>query len=232
MKYDSVSFMEDRATAGTKTNDGFIIETLKSASYHAKKLIFATGITDLVPDVKGFKACWGISIIHCPYCHGYEFRNQETGIMANGERAFHIATLVKNLTGDVTIFTTGPAEFSPEQLQKLERQKIRIIEEPIVEAIHKNGKLQHITLNNGERLPFAALYAAFPFSQHSLIPESLGCEMTEQGHIKIDGFQQTSVSGIYACGDNSAMMRSVANAVYAGNLAGAAVNKEISMLQF
>jgi thioredoxin reductase len=75
---------------------------------------------------------------------------------------------------------------------------------------------------------FDALYAALPFEQSSPFPVELGCALTEQGYIAIDGFQKTTVEGIYACGDNTAMMRSIANAVYGGNLAGAMVNKELT----
>lgn len=87
------------------TNDKFV----------AKKLIFATGIKDTMPDIKGFSECWGISIIHCPYCHGYEHRYQNTGIIANGQKAFHLASMVNNLSDKVTILTNGKADFSSEQ---------------------------------------------------------------------------------------------------------------------
>ena len=81
-------------------------------------------------------------------------------------------------------------------------------------------------------MPLDGLYASVPFRQHTDIHIELGCELTEQGHIKTDPFQKTTVNGVFACGDNSSMMRSIATAVYTGNMAGAMVNKELSDEQF
>jgi thioredoxin reductase len=227
-KYDTVEFYEGLATKGKKTEDGFEITTEKGEKFEAKKLIFATGIVDDIPNIKGFSECWGISLIHCPYCHGYEFKNKKTGIIANGERGFHISSLVNNLTKDITIFTRGKADFAEEQIRKLEKNNIKIIETEIDEIQHQNGNIETLILSDGEKLNFEAVYGAFHFKQHSDIPGSLGCEFTEHGHIKIDNKQNTTVSGVYACGDNSCAIRSVANAVHTGNLTGAMVNMELT----
>src|SRR5690606_12179432 len=191
-------------------------------------LIFATGIKDELPDITGFAACWGISVIHCPYCHGYEFRNVKTGIMANGDRAFHLASLINNLTDKLTILTVGKAAFSDEQTTKLERHHIAVIEQEIAEIEHNNGHLKQVVFTDGTKMDFTALYAAVPFVQHCEIPAALGCELTEHGHIKVDGMYKTTVEDVFACGDNTAMMRSVANAVAAGNVAGAIANSELT----
>lgn len=226
-KYETIEFYDGLATEGKKTENGFEIRTKRGEIFEANKLIFATGIIDEVPNIKGFWDCWGISLIHCPYCHGYEFKTKKTGIIANGERAFHIASLVNNLTKDLTILTRGKADFTEEQFQKLRTNNIDIIQTEIEEIKHQNGYIENLILSDGQKLKFEAVYGAFPFHQHSDIPESLGCEMTEMGHIKTDQFQKTNVAGLYACGDNSSPMRSVANAVYTGNLAGAMVNAEL-----
>ncbi|MCD9854752.1 NAD(P)/FAD-dependent oxidoreductase [Epilithonimonas sp. JDS] len=226
-KYKTVEFYEGLATAGIKTENGFEITTENGNKFSSKKLIFATGIVDEVPNIKGFKECWGISLIHCPYCHGYEFKNKKTGIIANGDRGFHIISLVSNLTKDLTIFTRGKVDFTDEQLEKLTKNNIKIIETEIEELKHQNGMVESLILSDSKVLNFDVVYGPSPFTQHSDIAESLGCEMTEMGHIKIDQFQKTNVAGLLACGDNSSPMRSVANAVYTGNLAGAMMNAEL-----
>ena len=226
-RYATVKFHEGFATEGRQTETGFEISTEKGDTFLSKKLIFASGIVDEVPNIKGFKECWGISLIHCPYCHGYEFQDKKTGIIANGERGFHIASLVNNLTKDITLFTPGKADLSDEQLQKLKQNKIQIIETDIIEMKHQNGMVESLILSDGREINFQAVYGAFPFRQHSDIPKKIGCEMTEMGHIKIDNFQKTNISGLYVCGDNSSPMRSVASAVYTGNFAGAMVNAEL-----
>lgn len=224
LKYPSVSFLEDTAISGEKVEENFKIITQLGKEFHAKKLIFATGIKDTMPNIKGFSECWGISVIHCPYCHGYEFRHKNTGIFANGARGFHLASMVNNLTDKLTLLTNSKADFTEEQMVKLKKHLIAITETSISEIEHENGFIKNVIFSDSTLQPFDALYAALPFTQHSDIPASLGCEFTEHGHIKVGQFQETNINGVFACGDNTTMMRSVANAVYAGNLTGAVVN--------
>ncbi|WP_211354897.1 NAD(P)/FAD-dependent oxidoreductase [Tenacibaculum adriaticum] len=232
LNYTTVTFHNDLAVSGKKTETGFRIVTESGKQFTGKKLIFATGIKDTMPNIEGFAACWGISMVHCPYCHGYELRNKKTGIMANGDRAFHLASLVNNLTDNLTILTSGKANFNEEQLAKLEKHNIKIIESEILEIEHENGQVNNVIFNNGNKKAFEGIYAALPFTQHSDIPTSLGCEVDEQGFIEVNDFQKTTIEGVYACGDNSTMMRSIANAVYRGNFAGAFINKELTDEEF
>jgi len=226
-RYATVTLQKGLAVSGRKTLAGFEIQTENGELFSGRKLIFASGIEDIMPSIQGFAACWGISVIHCPYCHGYEFRGRKTAIIANGERAMHLASLVHNLTKELTILTTGETSFNAEQLEKLRTKGITLLEKEISKIQHKSGWVQQVVFKDGESQAFDAVYAAVPFRQHSAMPATLGCEMTEMGHIVVDNFQKTTVKGIFACGDNSSMMRSVANAVATGNVAGAMANKEL-----
>lgn len=226
-EYEAVSFFHGKAINGEKTENGFKIYTENGETFSSKKIIIATGITDEIPNVKGFAECWGISLIHCPYCHGYEYKGRKTGIIANGDKAVHIASLVKNLTEDVTIITRGEASFTDEQKEKLAKNNIQIIESEISELKHQKGMIESVIFSDGKDVNFEAVYAALPFHQHSEIPEQLGCEFTDFGHIKTDQFQKTNIPGVFVCGDNSSMMRSVSSAVMTGNVAGAMVNMEL-----
>ncbi len=232
LRYNTVNIINDLATNGSKSDNQFTISTQGGLEFQSNKLLFATGIRDTMPAIKGFAECWGITVIHCPYCHGYEFRDQNTAIMGNGERAFHMASLVSNLTGSITLLTSGEADFNFEQKNRLNHHNIRILETGITEIEHENGKIRNVIFNDGSKTSFDAVYAIIPFEQHSHIPVSLGCELTEQGHLKVDMLQKTTVSGVFACGDNTSMMRSVANAVHGGNMAGAAINRELSEERF
>ncbi|MCU0337011.1 MAG: NAD(P)/FAD-dependent oxidoreductase, partial [Sediminibacterium sp.] len=106
-EYKTVKFFDGLAIKGKKIENGFEIEAENGNIFSAKKLIFATGVKDIMPKIKGFSECWGISIIHCPYCHGYEYSKDKTGVLANGETAFEIGKLISNWTKDLTIFTNG-----------------------------------------------------------------------------------------------------------------------------
>lgn len=226
-QYKTIHFQDDLATSGKKTNEGFEIQTKSGKTFIGKKLIFSTGIKDMMPTIKGFSESWGISIIHCPYCHGYEFRNQKTAIMANADKAFHLAQLVNNLTTNLTILTNGETNFSSEQIEKLEKHNIKIINTNISEIEHTNGNLKNILFVDGKKETFDAIYAAIPFEQNSNIPEQLGCQLNEQGYIQVDDFYKTTIEGIYACGDNTNRLRSVSNAVNSGNITGAMLNMEL-----
>ncbi|MEY8759809.1 NAD(P)/FAD-dependent oxidoreductase [Chryseobacterium tongliaoense] len=226
-KYDTVQFHDGLVVKTVKTSEGFEIETAAGEKLSSKKLIVATGIKDIKPDIPGFNECWGISVIHCPYCHGYEVRNETTGILANGDIAYEFSKMIAHWTKDLTLFTNGKATFTPEQFEKLNEHHIIVNEDEIKEIIHNNGHIQKVLFHNGKEVSLKALYAKIPFEQNLNVAEDLGCELNEHGLIKTDHFQKTNVSGLYACGDNVSMMRSVAHAVAQGNLTGAMVNKEL-----
>lgn len=226
-EYETIHFHQGKAVDAKKSETDFEVTTEKGEKFYSKKLIIATGIIDEIPNIKGFKESWGISLIHCPYCHGYEYKGKKTAIIANGDKAVHISSLVKNLTEDVTLITRGKANLTDEQGEKLNRNNIQIIENEIAELKNNNGIAESIIFADGTEIKFEAVYGAFPFHQHSEIPKNLGCEFTEFGHIKTDQFQKTNVPGLFVCGDNSSMMRSVSNAVMTGNVAGAMVNMEL-----
>jgi len=233
-KYDTVKFHDGVVVKTAKLNDGFEVETGNGEIFNAKKLIIASGIQDIKPNIPGFSECWGISVLHCPYCHGYEVKNETTGIFANGDIAFEFSKMILNWTKDLTLFTNGKSSLSEEQTKKLKDKNININENEIEieEIIHKNGQIQKLTFKNGEEFLLKALYAKIPFQQNINVSDDLGCEIREQGFIKVDPFQKTTIYGVYACGDNVTMMRSVSNAIAQGNFAGAMVNKELVDEQF
>lgn len=226
-KYDTVQFYRGLAISAEKIDSGFLVTTQRGEIFRGQKLIFATGIKDIMPDIPGFAACWGISVVHCPYCHGYEYRNQKTAILANGAKGYHLATLIERFTSDLTLLTNGRAELDFPAAEKLKAHHIRMTEKGVTEIVHEDGHVKALVFNDGSREAFTAVYADLPFEQHSDIPMALGCALTEYGYIHVDTTQKTTVDGVFACGDNAAMMRSVANAVAAGNETGAVVNKEL-----
>ncbi|MFN8307350.1 MAG: NAD(P)/FAD-dependent oxidoreductase [Ferruginibacter sp.] len=225
--YDTVEFLNDRAITGRKTAGGFVIELSTGKEFKARKLVFATGIKDEMPAIPGFAESWGISVLHCPYCHGYEVRQQPIGILANGEPAVELATLISNWTGNLTVYTNGTSTISREQAARFVKHGITINESVIKKIEQENGYIHNLVLRNGEKPPLKALYARLPFVQHSGIPASLGCEITPEGYIKTDPAQRTTVPGVFACGDSTSRMRTVANAVSSGTATGIMLNKEL-----
>ena len=225
--YGSISFVEGLATTGIRTSNGFKVQIQTGETFSSRKLIFATGIKDIMPDIPGFAESWGISVLHCPYCHGYEVRHQKTGILVNGDAGYELSSLISNWTNDLTLYTNGKSTLSEQQRIRLERHQINIVEAEIDNLENENGYIRNLVFKNGAKVPVKVLYAKLPFEQHSSIPQTLGCEFTEEGYIKIDPAQRTSVNGAYACGDNTTRMRTVANAVSMGTTTGLMVNKEL-----
>lgn len=226
--YQTIEFFDGIAVDVEKIGVRFNVSTETGEKFAARKIIFATGIRDLLPDIPGFADCWGRSVIHCPYCHGYEYRGVKTAILGNGAKAYHLATLVGNLTDEVTLLTNDRAAFDYPAAEKLRKHGISIVEKKVAEILNEDGDVKGIIFEDGSQEDFTAIYAVLPFGQHTDIPQSIGCALTEHGYIQVDTMQKTTVEGVFACGDNSAMMRSVANAIASGNVTGAIVNKELT----
>jgi thioredoxin reductase len=226
-KYSTISFLNGVAIKGTKTETGFEVRVASGEVFYAGQLIFATGILDMLPAITGMAECWGISVLHCPFCHGYEVRDQPTGIIGNGEPSYELAGLISNWTDELTLFTNGPSTLTKAQKAKLEGHHIKIVEDVIDKLEHNNGYLQHIIFKDGSKAAIKATYVRSPFQQVCTLPESLGCELTEEGYIKVDAFQRTNITGVLTCGDNTAKTRTLANAVASGTTAGMTVSKQL-----
>lgn len=227
LMYPTVRLLAETAVAATGTDGDFTLTTDTGQVVRARKLFFATGVRDHLPAQPGFAECWGISVIHCPYCHGYEYRQQPTGTLLNGDDALQHARLLRQWTTQLTIFTNGPATFSPEQWAQVARAGISVEQTPVQALHHHAGQLTHVALADGRQVALAALYLRPGMEQHCLLPQSLGCTYTEAGYLQVDGVQQTSVPGIYAAGDATTPLRSLSAAVAGGTRAGVALNHEL-----
>ena len=231
-QYKTVRFYGGTAINGEKKEERFEIKTQAGDLFYSKKLIIATGLKDIMPDIKGFAECWGISVIHCPYCHGYEVKNEKTGILGNGDYGFEFSRLVSNWTKDLTLYTNGKSALTVEQAEKLRKNNISIVENEIHGFEHTNGQIQNILFNDNSKTSITAIYARPELRQASEIASQLGCEFTEQGRVKVDASQQTTIDGVFACGDCSNSGRDIALAVSSGMIAGGTCNKVIIVEEF
>lgn len=224
--YKTVHFYNGLAIKAIKKENRFEVSTESGEVFNSRKILFASGVKDLFPEIKGFADCWGISVLHCPYCHGYEVKNEKTAIIANGEMAFEYAKLISNWTKDLRLCTNGKSALTLEQTQILKKKGISIFEEEIDSFEHNDGYVSNIVFKNQEKVEVKAIYARPPFEQHCSLPADLGCDINEQGLLKVDAMQKTNVPGIYASGDCTTQMRSVAIAVSTGSFAGVVINKD------
>lgn len=231
LNYETITFKNEKVISAKKEAFGFTIKTDSEEVFKAKKIILATGLKDNMPAIDGFSDCWGISILHCPYCHGFEIRNKKTGIISNGEVGYEFAKLITNWTKSLTIFTNGKNAFSDDQLLKLKQHQVDVVEKIISKVNHTDGNVESIEFSDNSKTPIEAIYAKIDFEQSCKIPQELGCEINEYGLLIVDAFQKTTIPGIYACGDNSSG-RSIALAVSTGSIAGVFANKELIFEEF
>ena len=207
--YPNVKRVDGFVIDAKTENHEFAVQLDTGQTYISKKLIFATGIIDQLPLINGISDCWGKSVLHCPYCHGYEVRNLKTGIIGNGEYAFEFGSLISNWTHELSIFTNGASSLTEDQRKKLNSHSIEIIEHKIKSLQHERGYLSAVEFENGNIIPLTVIYTRPEFEQHCAVPVQLGCELTLEGYIKIDASQKTTVDGVYACGDNITRLRTV-----------------------
>lgn len=227
LKYPTVRFLEGQAISAKQINGGFSISLENSENFTARKILLATGLKDVLPDIKGLAECWAISAIHCPYCHGYEVKDEKIGLLMNGEHAFEMAKTLNHWNKDLTILTNGKSQLSAEQTEKLKSKSITIIEYEVAELLHNNGYLEDVVFKNGEKIALKAIYLKSDVEQHGNFNEQLGFELTDLKTIKVDEQQQSTAKGVYAAGDCATLFRSLSIITAAGTMAAVVMNKEM-----
>jgi thioredoxin reductase len=227
LNYPTIQFIHATASGCRKVDNGFEISLNEGKTFRSKKILFATGVKDDMANIEGFAECWGISVLHCPYCHGYEVKGKKLGIIANGDIAFEFCKLISNWSSSLILFTDGEPTLTKEQREKLEQHNIIINENKIDRLIHTSGHLKNIVLQGNNVIPMDAIFSRVSFKQHCSLPAVLGCAITKEGLIEIDMFQKTTVPGIYAAGDATTMFRAISMAIASGSIAGAVINKDI-----
>ncbi|MGM9511140.1 NAD(P)/FAD-dependent oxidoreductase [Larkinella sp. GY13] len=232
LAYPTVSLREATVTTVQPLDSSFQVYTNDGGVFTAKRLILATGLSDVLPAIPGFAECWGISVLHCPFCHGYEVKDQVVGVLGNGDEGFGLAKLIHHWNPGLTLFTNGPSTLTPEQTAKLHQHAIPIIETPLVALQHRNGQLDALKLADQSVKPLQALYARPAMQQSNDLALQLGCELDEMGMIQVDGFGKTSVEGVFAAGDNQTMMRQVLIAATNGLRAAVMITRELMEEKF
>jgi thioredoxin reductase len=232
LAYPTVQFVQGRAITAEKAAAGsFCISAETGAQYQSKTLILATGLTDTLPAIPGVAQRWGKSVIHCPYCHGYEFRNRPIAVIATGEASIHQAAILPDW-GPVTYFSQGQFMPDAEQLALLKRRGVTL-EHSAVTAVEGEGfDISHLLLADGRTVATAVVYVAPKTAFGHTLAQQLDCEL-EQGplgaYIKTDAMQQSSISGLFAAGDMASPMHNGMLAAAAGVKAGAAAHRVLML---
>jgi len=224
-EYKTVTFLSGLAVDAFALENSYEVITEDGQKFTSKKVLFATGVTDTLPNIQGFSECWATSVLHCPYCHGYEVKNLKTGVLGNGDMGYELAKIINHWTDDLTLYTNGTSTLTPEEVLKLNKHNIKVVENEIDYIEHENGQIKQLHFKDTPPDEMVALYTQLPFMQQCSLPEKLGCDLTEKGFIFVNKSMESTVHGIFGAGDCLSLFRSIAHAVAQGNKAGAIINK-------
>jgi thioredoxin reductase len=223
--YPSVEWIEGRVSDVRAAADSLFQVRVGERTCEARRIVLATGVSDELPRIPGLWERWGRSVFHCPYCHGYELDRGRIGVIATGPASLHQAALVAEW-GQVSFFLNGAVQPTEEESRGLTRRGVEIEATPIA-SIAENAC---VVLEDGRQMRFAGLFTASRTRPASPLAEQLGCEH-ESGplgaYVKTGPMKETSVPGVFACGDLARAAGNVAMAVGDGAMAGAGAHASL-----
>lgn len=227
-RYPTVDFVHAEALNARADPDGFVLTLSDGIEVSARKLVLATGVTDELP-LSSMTPRWGVSVLHCPYCHGYEVQDRPLAAIATVPAAVHQALMLPDWC-PTTFFTQGAFEPSEDEAAQLAARGVAIERTPVVELLGEGTTIRALRLADGREVAAEAVFTAPRTRMASPLAEQLGCAfedgMTGQ-YIRVDPMQQTSVPGVFAAGDAATQMFNATMASAAGVMAGVAAHRAL-----
>ncbi|MBF6164724.1 NAD(P)/FAD-dependent oxidoreductase [Streptomyces gardneri] len=200
------------------------------ATLRARRVLVATGLRDELPDLPGVRERWGRDVLHCPYCHGYEVRDQPIGVLGGLEpgalaRAVHLALLLPQWSRDV-IFFPNTMPLSDGDRAHLDARRVRVLEGPVARLI-VDDRLRGVELADGRAVPRTAMFVAPTFRANDDVLVALGCAFDDNGWVVTDATGRTSAAGVWAAGNVADPAAQVISAAGAGSTAAMAINGDL-----
>ncbi|ADB52466.1 NAD(P)/FAD-dependent oxidoreductase [Conexibacter woesei] len=233
--YPSVELRAGEVLAGERDGggDGFVLELADGARVRARRVLLATGMDYRHPTLPGIEERWGRSVFHCPFCHGWEVRERPLGVLDRGETGARRALLLRVWSDDVTLFADGPADLAAEDAEQLRAAGVTVDERPIAGLRGPGDTLAAVAFADGAERPCEGLLVPITMHQRSTLAEQLGAVAAGPGPVSADAIDvdaqlRTSAGGVFAAGDVSVQMPSVANAIAAGSIAAAMIVHDVA----
>ncbi len=230
-RYPTVSFLDGEAIQAVAQDGGFAVVMAGGEQVRGARLILATGMRDELPPLPGLQARWGQTVLHCPYCHGFEVAGEPLGVLAAHPMSVHQAMLLPDW-GPTTYFTQGQFEPSPEDARHLAARGVHVERTPVVALLGDAPALTGVVLDDGREVPLRALFVASRVHMASPLAGQLGCEFDEGPLgpvIRVDDMKQTTVPGVFAAGDASTPMSNATLASASGVMAGVCAHRSLVM---
>lgn len=221
-----VRFQQASATHVEGSDNNFTVTLEGGERLHARKLLFATGIIDIKPDVPGFEEAYGHWIFHCPFCDGWENRDKRILAVATGEHALTYAINLKSWSAHITLCTHGPCPLDADARDRLARHDISLIEQPVVQFATHNERRQ-AQFQDGSAFECDAVFFSLGQKQHCALASQLGCVMSDEGGIQADECCRSTMPGIYVAGDASRDVQQAIVAAAEGVTAAFSIHAEL-----
>ncbi len=231
-KYPSVKIKKQKIVEIKEENSFFRLTTEEGNSHLSKKIIIATGLKETLPNVEGIKNYYGKSLFSCPYCDGWELRDQPLVLISENKRAAHAVMTIYQWSKDLVVCTNGSKIISDAEEQLFKKKGIRVIVERIAKLSGANGKLEKVIFENGEEIIRTGGFVSTELEQPNHLAKSLGCEMNSNSGIIMDEFGRTNVKGVYAAGDISFGPSQLIIAASQGSRAAIGVNSDLITEEF
>ncbi|MDX3585938.1 NAD(P)/FAD-dependent oxidoreductase [Streptomyces europaeiscabiei] len=231
-----VDLVRGRAVDVTRGDDGrsFTVTLADGRSPRARRLVVATGLKDELPTVPGVAERFGRDVLHCPYCHGWEVRDQPFGVLATTPMSVHQALMVSQWSKDVTLFLheVPETDLSDDDLRRLAAAGVSVVPGEVESLVVTEDRLTGVRLTDGTVCDRSVLFTApRPIPRTSLL-EKLGADLNETpfgAYPTVDPTGLTSVPGVWAVGNAMGFSEQVVNATSSGYRAGATINGELLM---
>jgi thioredoxin reductase len=225
--YPTVEVRRGAVTRGISDGGSFVLELADGSRVRSRRVLLATGMDYEAPPITGLAELWGRSAFHCPFCHGWEARDQPLAVLAQGDRAVHLALMLRGWTDDIVVLTNGQPGLDAAHREQLSSAGVTIDERKIAEFVSESGELAAVEFTDGPPIARRGVLVAASLHQRSTLAAQLGVAVLPPGvavdAIEVDPFHRTSVPGVFAAGDLSAAMPQVAAAIAAGSMAATAV---------
>jgi thioredoxin reductase len=219
-----VDLIDDKVLA---VDPGFVIDLASGTPLHARRLLITTGAHDELPDIPDIHERWGRDLLHCPYCHGWEVRDQPVGVLGTHPAAVQHAQLVRQWSDDV-IFFAHTYDLTDNERRELDARGVRVVDGDVARLVVEADRLVGVELADGEVIARTAVFVRPAIVSHADgLLAGLGCDFNEAGFVAVDGTGATSTTGVWAAGNAADPRAQVITAAGAGSAAAIAINADL-----
>ena len=222
----TVTVIRSYADSATGSGPGFDVTLDDGRSLRTRRVLVTTGLRDEIPDIPGVRERWGRDLLHCPYCHGYEVRDQPLGVLGGTAETLAHAHLVRQWSDDVVLFTDG-THVTLDEREQLVARAIRIVEATVTRLVIDDDHLTGVELDSGQVIPRSAVFVRPRFVPNDRLLTVLGCATDNNGWVVVDATGRTNIPSVWAAGNAVNPRAQVITAAGEGSASAIAINNDL-----